>query len=251
MGRKWTCFFLLAALAAVSLPARAYDEVVDRSYPLAPEGNVELENINGSVQITGWDRDVVEVHAIKRTQDDAADLLRVRIQVSATPNQVSIETRYPKDEGVAVSVEYFLRVPRHAVLRRVETINGAVRISRLEGKGALRTVNGNVEVLDSAGGFSAHTTNGDLRIELRRLDPETPLDGGTVNGSVVLALAPNAGAALEVHALNGDFQSDLPVYMRSAGNQRQFHGILGGGGAPLTLRTVNGAIRIIALPPRT
>jgi hypothetical protein len=251
MRRMWTCLLLLAALAVISLPARAYDEVVDRSYPLAPEGSVELQNVNGSVQITGWDRDVVDVRAVKKTQDDAADLLRVRIRVSATPDQVSIETHYPKDKGVAVSVEYFLRVPRHALLRRIKTVNGAVRVRRMDGKGELRSVNGNVEILDSAGGFNAHTTNGDLRIELRHLDPATPFDGRTVNGSVVVALAPNAGATLEVRTLNGDFRSDLPVYMKNVSNLRQFQAILGGGGTPLTLRTVNGAIRIIALHPRT
>jgi hypothetical protein len=39
--------------------------------------------------------------------------------------------------------------------------------------------------------------------------------------------------------------------MKNVSNLRQFQAILGGGGTPLTLRTVNGAIRIIALHPRT
>jgi hypothetical protein len=33
---------------------------------------VELENINGSVQISGWDRDTVEVYAVKKAANSAA-----------------------------------------------------------------------------------------------------------------------------------------------------------------------------------
>lgn len=249
MHRLCRRFLLLAALAAVSVSASAYDQIVNRSFPLAPRGSVELKNVNGSVRIVGWDRNFVALRVVKRTEEEPADLLRVRIRVSAKPDQISIQTRYPKDNGVPVSVEYFLRVPHHAVLREVETVNGAVLVRRMDGKGELRSVNGNVEILDSAGGFSAQTTNGNLRIELRRLDPQTALEGGTVNGSVVLALAPNAGAELRVHMLNGDFRSDLPVHVETAGNLRQFRGNLGGGGAQLDLHTVNGSIRIIRLHP--
>lgn len=249
MRRMATRFLLLAVLAASSVPAFAYNQVVSRSFPLAPRGRIELKNVNGSVRITGWNRNFVELRAVKRTEKEPADLLRVRVRVTATPNDVSIQTRYPKDEVVPVSVEYSLLVPHHALLHTVETVNGAVLVRRMDGQGELRSVNGNVEILDSAGGFTAHTTNGNLRMELRRLDPQTPLEGGTVNGSVVLALAPTAGAVLRIHTLNGNFHSDLPVHMLAGGSVRQFRGTLGHGGAPLSLHTVNGAIRIIRLPP--
>jgi DUF4097 and DUF4098 domain-containing protein YvlB len=119
----------------------------------------------------------------------------------------------------------------------------------VETTGALHSVNGNVEILDSAGGFSTHTTNGNLRLELLRLEPSEPVDAVTVNGSIQVALEPNAGAALDVRTLNGDFRSDLPVYVQSAIGSRRFRGLLGHGGTQVTLRTVNGTIRILALNP--
>jgi DUF4097 and DUF4098 domain-containing protein YvlB len=128
-------------------------------------------------------------------------------------------------------------------------VNGAVRVSSMDASGSLRSVNGNVEILDCGGGFSAHTTNGDLRLELHRLNRTEPLDAGTINGSILVALAPGANAELDVHTLNGDFRSDLPVYIRGSSDAREFHGVLGHGGTSLALRTVNGAIRIVALNP--
>lgn len=249
MRKIWLAGLLVAGLAASVWPARPFDETFDRTYRLGQEGSVELGNINGSVDISGWDRDVVEVHAVKRTANNAADLRRVRIEVGSTPNHLSIETRYSQDEGVAVTVEYRVRVPRHAELREVRTVNGAVRVRGMDASGSLRSVNGNVEILDSVGGFSAHTTNGDLHLELHRLPRAKPLDAGTVNGSILVALAPDTNAELDVHTLNGDFRSDLPVAIQDSNDSSEFRGLLGRGGTPLALRTVNGGIRIVALDP--
>ena len=249
MRKIWLAGMLAAALAAPVSSARAFEETYDKTYHLNPNGSVELENINGSVEILGWDRDIVEVHAVKRAANSAADLRRVQIQVEAAPRRLWIETHYPQDKGVEVTVEYRIRVPRHAELRQVRTVNGALRVSNMDASGSLRSVNGNVEILDSGGAFSAHTTNGDLRLELHRLHRTEPLDAGTVNGSILVALAPDANAELDVHTLNGDFRSDLPVSIQDSNDSREFRGRLGHGGTPLALRTVNGAIRIIALNP--
>ena len=249
MRRIWMSLLILAALTVLSMPAQAFDEVFNKSYHLDSNGSVELQNINGSIEIAGWDRDTVEVYAVKYAKSASADLSRVRIDVASAPDHLSVATRYPQEKGVEVSVEYHIRVPRHARLTQIGTVNGGVRASHMETTGALRSVNGNVEVFDSAGGFRTRTTNGNLHLELLRLDPSEPVDAETVNGSIQVALRPNASAALDVHTLNGDFRSDLPVYVQSSIGSSQFRGLLGHGGTQLTLRTVNGTIRILALNP--
>jgi len=118
----------------------------------------------------------------------------------------------------------------------------------LDSSGELRSVNGNVEVSDSAGSLSAHTTNGDIRMELKRLG-ESPVAAETVNGSIVVALASGANAALDVRTLNGDFRSDFPVSALSASGAREFHAQIGSGGSAIRLRTVNGSVRIIEWKP--
>ena len=47
--------------------------------------------------------------------------------------------------------------------------------------------------------------------------------------------------------LNGNFLSEIPVSMEGGMKPREMHGRLGQGGAPIRLRTVNGAIRVVAL----
>jgi hypothetical protein len=243
------------------LPGRAADEVFERTVPLPAGGSFALQNVNGSVTITGWGRDAVEVRAVKSSPSASAqlavsDLARVQVNVAAASDRVTVTTAYPKDEGVDVAVAYSVRVPRRVWLQQVATVNGTVRVNGVQGAGELRSVNGDVEVSDSAGPFSARTTNGDIHMELARLTAfprgeelrdATPLRVETVNGSIVLALPAKTAASLEVRCLKGDFQSDLPVAALGAYTPREFQGRLGGGGTPVRLSTVNGAIRIRSL----
>lgn len=237
---------LLAGALFVPPSGYASNETFKRTYPLQQGGSFLLENVNGSVQVEGWDRDEVEVRAVKTAESDPRDLDRVKIDVCTQPGQVTVRTRYPKGEGVEVAVEYHVRVPNKVLLGSIETVNGSVTVRGIEGAGELRSVNGNVEVIDSVGRFSAKTTNGDLRLELRRLLDGGPMNIETVNGSVVLGLPSDARANLKVLNMNGEFYSELPV-TSTAGSPaaRAFRARLGTGGGDISVRTVNGGIRLL------
>jgi len=239
----------LAVLVLAAAPAWALDQVVEKRYPVEPGASVELVNINGSVRVETWERNEVEIRAVKTAGRSQEELERVTVEIQHSPEGIAIHTRYPEDSAVDVSVEYHLRVPRRVRLARLETVNGDVRVERLEGSGWLRTVNGNVELFDAAGRFSARTTNGNVRLEFRRLDAGEPMTVETVNGSVVLALPREAGAELGVESRNGDFLSELPIVVERADAGRGFRGLLGRGGGRLQVRTVNGGIRVVTARP--
>ncbi len=241
--------WVLAIALCLSAPAFADDQIFDQTYPLPQGGTFTLENVNGSVHVDGWERDEVEVRAIKTAPRNREDLDRVKIEVETEAGKVAVRTHYPQGTGVDVAVDYRVRVPSRILLAGVETVNGSVLVRGVDGSGRLRSVNGNVEVLDSAGRFSARTTNGNLRLELRRLPDGGPMALETVNGSVVLALPSDAQAALNVRSMNGDFHSDLPVVAQGALSTRAFHGRLGSGGGEISIRTVNGGIRVLLERP--
>jgi hypothetical protein len=201
------------------------------------------------VQVEGWDRDEVEVRAVKTADGDEGDLDGVRIEVQSAPGGLAVHTRYPQDEGVPVFVDYQIHVPYRVLLSDVATVNGSVTVRGVEGTGELHSVNGNVEVTDSAGRFSAHTTNGNVHLELSRLGEGAPMVLETINGSVLLGLPPDAHGNIRARSMNGELNSDLPRIVRGAYEGRAFHGILGSGGSAITLRTVNGGIRILLEQP--
>jgi DUF4097 and DUF4098 domain-containing protein YvlB len=238
---------LLFALALAAVPGLAISKEFNQSYSLQPGGTFELQNVNGTVEVQGWDRDVVEVHAVKTAKLKESDLERVSIDVHSNPMSVSIATRYPQNEGVEVAVEYTIHVPHSAKVEHLGTVNGTLRIAGVEEVKELRTVNGNIEVYGADSTVRARTTNGNVRLELSHVLGVSGTIAETTNGSVVLALPANSQADLEARCLNGNFLSELPVEMQSTLKPRELHGRLGQGGAPIKLYTVNGGIRVVAL----
>jgi DUF4097 and DUF4098 domain-containing protein YvlB len=236
---------LLGVLGAV--PGFAISKDFNQSYPLQPGGSLELQNVNGAVEVQGWDRNEVEVRAVKTAKQKEADLERVSIDVDARPDSVSIATRYPQNEGVEVAVDYTIHVPHSAHLEHIGTVNGTLKIAGVENVEDLHTVNGNIEVYEAGGTVHAHTTNGNVHLELAHLPDKAGAAAETTNGSLVLAVPSDMQANVEARCLNGNFYSELPMTMESNQRPREVHGRLGRGGAPIHLRTVNGGIRVVIL----
>jgi DUF4097 and DUF4098 domain-containing protein YvlB len=242
---------LAAGLMLIASTSFAGEPIFQQTYPLAAGGSFLLENVNGSVQVEGWDRNEVEVRAMKLTTKSQADADGVKIDVENDPGQVAVRTRYPQGQSGEVAVEYHVFVPTRVLLSGVDTVNGSVRVSGVDGGGDLRSVNGNVEVVDSSGRFSAKTTNGNLRLELRRLSEGAPMDIETVNGSVTLGLPSDAHADLNVLNMNGSFSSELPITAKDGSpSGRVFRAKLGTGGGEILVRTVNGGIHLFLEGPR-
>jgi len=238
----------LLAACVLSVPASfGVTREFAQTYHLKPDGTLELNNINGTVRIEGWDKDEVEVRAVKTTPDKESKLDLVSIDVNSTPDNLSISTRYPQEEGVEVAVEYTVHVPRRTLLKHINTVNGTLRVKDLDSLGDLHTVNGNIEVYESSGDLHAHTTNGNVYVELKHPSVSHGTLAETTNGSVLLAIPADSQADLEARCMNGSFSTDLPFVMEGAIQPRVLHGRLGKGGSPIRLGTVNGAIRVVAL----
>jgi DUF4097 and DUF4098 domain-containing protein YvlB len=242
-----TTLFLFALTLAWAIPSFAITKDYDRTFPLQPGGTFELQNVNGTVDVQGWDRNEIEVRAVKTARNNESDLERVSIDVDAKPGSVAVSTRYPQNEGVEVAVEYTIHVPHCAHVEHIGTVNGTLRISGVEDVQDLHTVNGNIEVYEGGGNVHAHTTNGSVHVELLHLRDALGVSAETTNGSLLFAVPSDTQADLEARCMNGNFSSELPVSMQASQKPREIHGKLGKGGAPIRLRTVNGGIRLVVL----
>jgi Putative adhesin len=238
---------LLLALFSAEAESRSVTKEVTTTYPLNAGGSFDLSNVNGTVRIEAWDKDVVEVRAVKSTQDKESALDQVSIDVDAKPDALTISTRYPQEGGVEVAVDYTIHVPRRAHLNHLSTVNGTLRVTESEGIGDLHTVNGNIEIYGGSGNVHAHTTNGNVYLEWKRAPQTNGAVAETTNGSVLLAIPANTRASLEARCRNGSFSSELPFVMQGDDQPRVMRGKLGHGGVPIHLGTVNGAIRVVEL----
>jgi len=238
-------------------------EEFSKVLPLKSDGTFNLRNVNGSITIRTWKEAKVDIKALKTTKGDPDMLKEVRIEVEATANSVSVDTIYPRGRNIRVSVNYEVRVPEGVNLGKVKSTNGSVYITgpvgntnasttngRIELDGARGTVslsstNGRIEGVNIRGELDADTTNGPIVLEM--ISFEDTIKAKTTNGSITLRVGSleKVNADFTARTVNGSISLDLPVTLKSMKkSRRSLEGQIGQGGPEISLRTVNGSIKI-------
>ena len=220
-------------------------EVREESLPAGPL-TVDAGR-NGGIRIEGWDRNEIRVLAIvtanARSEADAKQLAS-EVQVQASGGKVS--SAGPSTQGRQWwSVSYRINVPRKNDLE-LNANNGGIRISGVSGTIRFETTTGGVNLTELGGDVRGETRNGGLNVRLSgsRWDG-SGLDVQTNNGGVNLYIPENYNAELTTRTVNGGFRTDFPMTIQGELNPRQgIQTTLGAGGAPVSVRTTNGGLRI-------
>jgi DUF4097 and DUF4098 domain-containing protein YvlB len=225
-------------------------EELHQTYPLTEGGRVSLDNVNGNVRITTWDRAEVKLDAVKSAKSDA-DLKAVEIVIDAKADRVRVQTKHPRQtgwlgrKGNSTSVEYTLVVPRSARLDKVENVNGNIELEGVAGDVSATTVNGRLTAKKMGGQTDLSSVNGSVTASLSPAGSIKAAKLKSVNGSIDLSLPAKAGAQLKANTVNGGIKSDfdLPVKKHFPIGQN-LDVTLGEGGAVIKAETVNGGIRV-------
>lgn len=242
---------VLGFQALTAAAGQKYVEEQHTTYPLAPEGRVRLENVNGSVRFKAWDRPEIELHAVKQA-DKESDLQAVKIEVESKPDQITIRTQYPKpasgwfkSKQNSTTVNYVVTAPRKATLARISNVNGSIEIQGLHGQVNASTVNGRLAASGLAGDTSLSTVNGALEAEFEDFASTRSVSLSTVNGKASVTLPHNADVKISANTVNGEISADKPFEVKKQRLPgRSFEGTLGKGLGKVKINTVNGAIAI-------
>lgn len=229
----------------------ALTEEFHHTYPLTPNGRVELDNINGPVHISTWDRSEVKVDAIK-SADEKERLDEAKIEVDSGKDYISIQTKYPDHDHTfnwgshdnPASVEYTLTVPRAARLDEIKLINGELDITGTTGEVHASCINGKLTAQNLSGRAELSTINGRLDATFNQLSA-APIELKSVNGSVELTIPSDAKAEIEASTVSGGIDNDFGLHV----NNHRFvghdlRGELGTGGTHIRLEDVNGRIEV-------
>jgi hypothetical protein len=249
-----SAMLLISTAAQGSDLKGSYTEEFHKTYPLSAQGRVEIENLNGAVHISGWDRDEVKVDAVK-TAWSKERLDEARIEIRADQNDISIRTEYPGhdhsfnvgndgEHSNPANVEYTITVPRQARLDQIKLINGRLDVQNVSGEVRASCVNGRLQAHNLQGPVRLETVNGELDATVEQL-PSSEVKLSSVNGSLRLTLPSDARAELKANTVAGNISDDfgLPV-ARHEFVGHSLHGQLGGGGTLVRLSNVNGQIEI-------
>ncbi len=237
------CLFV-AGLCFHGAWADTLEERFDKTVPLRSGGYFSLENKNGHVEISSWDRDEVRIEALKRVKSssrrkaqEAMEELTIDIETRSS-DEVIVETNHPhydNDEGFGgvldaifggskrpqLSVEYWITVPAKVNLK-INTTNGRIEIEKIEGDTRAGSTNGAVEIYDTRGLLDVSTTNG--KIELDRVDGE--VDASTTNGGIDVRFDSRAQITrdISIRTTNGGITLELPQDANADLNARTTNG---------------------------
>lgn len=220
-----------------------------RTTLLLDHGELNVRNKNGGIEVIGEDRPDIALEARVVAQASSQDEARKVLQQIHIRTDGQIRPEGPENlsgffGGSNWSVNFRLRVPRRLATARLQTENGGIVISKLDGSILAQTTNGGVQLTDLAGEVHASTTNGGLDITL---------DGNQWHGAGLFAKTTNGGvdvkapngysAHLIAQTVNGGISVAFPVTVQGRINHH-LETNLGQGGPTLQLETVNGGVSI-------
>jgi DUF4097 and DUF4098 domain-containing protein YvlB len=239
---------LLGSLLALLLAAPSYGQVTQdfhRTVSLSANGRVSLDNVNGNVEITGWDRNEVQIDAVK-TARDQQKLDEARIDVNASSDSVEIKTHYPEGHtnNNPASVRYQLHVPKNARLDRINLVNGSLTVQKVGGEVSANLTNGKLRVDDLAGRAELSTVNGGIEATYASLSNVREIKLKSVNGAIELGLPNSPNAEVKASTVSGGIRSDFPLQVQGGYVGKNLNGTLGSGGTQIEVSNVNGSIHI-------
>jgi Toastrack DUF4097 len=274
---------LAGCLLALFAAAPAHADVWSKQYPIAAKADLRISADDGNIQMTSWDRKMIEVRV--STTDWQIGSKGVRIEESQVGDRLEIEVHVPRMSfhlfgGRHHSIQIELRVPRQADAD-LHTGDGYIRAGALEGRIRLDTGDGHITAERLQGRITLHT--GDGRIEGNGMDGEVDADSGdgridlrgrfealhlhsgdgsieataesgskmasdwtlhSGDGNITIALPDGFQANLDAHAGDGHISIDFPVAVMGRLSSSAVHGEMNGGGRTLQLDTGDGSIRI-------
>jgi DUF4097 and DUF4098 domain-containing protein YvlB len=230
-----------AVLAAVAAPAAA-QQTINKRATVAPDVTIEVSNVQGSVEISAWDKDEVELVAELESAKD-------ELEFEATARKVRIEVdrpdsgRYGREQEDA---NLTLRVPRGARLD-IDTVSADITITGVRGAQTLESVSGQVSTQAFDAPVSATAVSGDVTI--------------TGSGGKAAVKTENVSGSSTVTGIRGDFQAEvvsgeIQVTIAAAGNV-DVNSVSGeivvnaelAPAAEIDMETVSGALTLKLKPP--
>lgn len=249
---------ILTLLALVGCSEPLVTEEIKESYTVKPNTILEIYNPNGSVSVSIWDGDSVEIEAVKKSYHGVDALEEVDIFISIA-EVMKIETEHPPGRNT-VTVNYEIKIPWDVRLGVVECSNGNISVNGVTGNPDLRTSNGNIEAISVQGVVYAsgsngnitvtesksigflRTSNGNIEAELESLREDVSIR--TSNGSITFYASSELEANISAATSNGTVSvSDLSIETVEL-EQTILTGTMNGGGRKVDLTTSNGSIEL-------
>jgi DUF4097 and DUF4098 domain-containing protein YvlB len=218
-GARYAGRIAICALAALVVPWSLVHagKTIQERRAADPQGEVEIVNLSGTVEVLGWDRNEVEVGG---TAGDNVE----RVDVSSAGNRTSIHvvSRSAHSWGSDGEAHLVVHVPaKSAVMAALVSAN--LKVTGLLGNLKLQTVSGRVSG-EVSGDVYATTVSGDVQLTARAAKA---IEVKTISGDIRLT---GGGGEVDITSVSGSARIELSDVTRG-----RFKSVSGDLTAALTL----------------
>jgi Toastrack DUF4097 len=240
---------LIATAAGLLTAADSKD--IHRTFPLDSRGHVTVDTYKGTIRVSTWERNEVDV-AVRIEEDGdifAQSIKRADVRFDASPSDVRITSDNQWSfflDGSAPLYHYTIRMPRNASLR-IKDYKSESEVSDLAADLEINTYKGTLQVRNFSGGLTANTYKGEIRADFASITAPTRIE--TYKGSVELRIPRDSRFDLstDLGRRGGDPDNDFARLVRTSNSRDRIHrSQINGGGPEVKLRTYKGEFRLRA-----
>ncbi len=221
-----TCLSLIGATAMA--------DSIDQRLDAAPDGVVTISNISGSVEVTGWSRNEVEVSG--NLGSGVKELIFER-----DDDEIEITVKTPGSGDHDISSDLVVHVPEMSSVK-VAGVSADIDVTDVLGVIHLQSVSGDIDSEVDAADIEIVTVSGD--VEVQGDDKAAHAELSTVSGDIETQ---NLAGEVSVNSVSGDLvlvnSSFERVRMETVTGDIVFDAVLSEDGT-FSVETINGDLDI-------
>jgi DUF4097 and DUF4098 domain-containing protein YvlB len=222
------------ALVFVLGASVAYGDDVDEIMDAASDGIVVVSNVAGSVEVSGWSRNQVEVTGELGSRVE--ELIFER-----DGDEILVKVQVPRNNNGGISSDLSIKIPVASSLQ-VNTVSADIDVSDVEGEQELQSVSGDVETEAHAADIELSSVSGDVEVQGDRQNIRARMN--TVSGDVD---ADSLSGEIAAESVSGDIATINGSFERASletvnGDITYRAALLDGG--RLDIETINGTVDV-------
>ena len=159
--KKSLCPLVLLFILALTMPANAKTEKIEKTFSVNKGGALVIECSQGSIDVGSWNEDEVSVSVIKRGLN-LKDLKSYKVQIEQKGNDIYIKGVERQHNNI--EVVFTVDVPRGYNVT-LKTDEGYINVNDIKGNVDAYTSKGNIKVADVDGSLKADALGGKIHLE--------------------------------------------------------------------------------------
>jgi hypothetical protein len=245
-----------------------------RSFTIAQNGMLHVENYKGTIHVTGSDGNQVVVDVARRFNGSEADrkwwMEHLEVNFQNNNDRVSVEVKYPQwncvfcweTHSYDAAVELEIRVPRQINVTldgykpeiKIASVQGDIRVKSYKSPITLDSTTGAITIdtykdtvkmrnVSLRGPLMVKSYKADTEIDAKTLGESATIENE--KGSIILRVPQNAGFDVDYEGgRHSSFHSDFAMTARAGSLDQNIRGTVNQGGTRLRLRTGRGSVSL-------